>query len=484
MQEFRRMSRLPPYVFATVNQIKMEARRRGEDIIDLGMGNPDLPTPEHIVDKLIEAAEKAHNHRYSASMGITKLRHAICDWYKRRYDVDLDPEEEAIVTIGAKEGLSHLVLATISPGDVVFAPNPTYPIHPYSVIIAGGDLRSIPIGPDRDFFEDLLAATKQTWPKPKMLILSFPHNPTTAVVDLAFFEKIVEFCQEHQIMVIHDFAYADLVFDGYKPPSFLQIPGAKEIGVEFFSLSKSYSMAGWRVGFCVGNRDMVLALSRIKSYLDYGVFQPIQIAAIIALNGPDRLRPGHRRDLPEAPRRAGQRAQPDRLADREAQGDHVRLGPIPEPVPGHGVGGILQDAHREGQGGRLAGPRFRRIRGRPRPLRPGGEPAPHPAGRAGNQEGDVNRVVSAGIARRRAQFGWRRCTERRASGFSHGPAGDADGNKRTGESERRCLRLVAAPDRKHGQSHCGPVPFWSLKHWDLEIVSGFGFGASDLSAFR
>ncbi|WP_028320729.1 alanine transaminase [Desulfatiglans anilini] len=286
MQEFRRMSRLPPYVFATVNKIKMDARHRGDDIVDLGMGNPDIPTPRHIVEKLVEAAEKGQNHRYSASMGITKLRQAICDWYKRRFDVDLDPDEEAIVTIGAKEGLAHLVLATISPGDVVFAPNPTYPIHPYSAIIAGGDVRSIPIGPDRDFFEDLLSATKQTWPNPRMLIISYPHNPTTAVVDLHFFEKIVEFCREHEIMVIHDFAYADLVFDGYEPPSFLQVPGAKEIGVELFSLSKSYSMAGWRVGFCVGNPALVSALRRIKSYLDYGVFQPIQIAAIIALNGP------------------------------------------------------------------------------------------------------------------------------------------------------------------------------------------------------
>ncbi len=286
MQEFRRMSRLPPYLFSIVNDLKMEMRRKGEDIIDLGMGNPDIPTPKHIVDKLIEAAQKGHNHRYSASKGITKLRHAISDWYKRRYDVDIDPEEEAIVTIGAKEGLSHLVLAVISPGDVVFSPNPTYPIHPYSVIIAGGDLRSIPIGPDRDFFEDLLTATKQTWPSPKMLIISYPHNPTTAVVDRTFFQKIVDFCKEHNIMVVHDFAYADLVFDGYKPPSFLEVPGAKDIGVELFSLSKSYSMPGWRVGFCVGNRDLIAALRRIKSYLDYGVFQPIQIASIIALNGP------------------------------------------------------------------------------------------------------------------------------------------------------------------------------------------------------
>jgi alanine-synthesizing transaminase len=286
MQEFRRMSRLPPYVFKAVDTLKMDLRHEGEDIIDLGMGNPDMSTPKHIVDKLIEAVKKGRNHRYSASAGITKLRQAIANWYKRRFKVEVDPESEAIATIGAKEGVSHLVLATVSPGDVVFSPNPTYPIHPYSVIIAGGDLRSIPIGSERDFFEDLLTATKQTWPNPKMLIISYPHNPTTSVVDKKFFEKLVEFCREHKMIVIHDFAYADLVFDGYRPPSFLQIPGAKEIGVELFSLSKSYSMPGWRVGFCVGNPDLVAALRRLKSYLDYGIFQPIQIASIIALNGP------------------------------------------------------------------------------------------------------------------------------------------------------------------------------------------------------
>ena len=283
---FPRIDRLPPYVFATVDELKMEARRKGEDIIDLGMGNPDLPTPKHIVEKMIEAVQKPKNHRYSASRGITKLRHAISDWYRDHFEVEIDPDEEAIVTIGAKEGIAHLVLAIISPGDVVFAPNPTYPIHPYSVIIAGGDLRGIPIGADRDFFDDLLTATKQTWPRPKMLIISYPHNPTTNVVDIAFFEKIVDFCREHQMIVIHDFAYADLVFDGYRPPSFLQVPGAKEVGVEFYSLTKTFSMAGWRVGFCVGNREIVAALRRIKSYLDYGIFQPIQIASIIALKGP------------------------------------------------------------------------------------------------------------------------------------------------------------------------------------------------------
>jgi alanine-synthesizing transaminase len=287
MSRFQRIDRLPPYVFATVDELKMEARRMGEDIIDLGMGNPDLPTPKHIVKKMVEAVEKSKNHRYSASRGITKLREAISDRYKARFGVEIDPEEEAIATIGAKEGIAHLVLAIICPGDVVFAPDPTYPIHPYSVIIAGGDLRGIPIGPDRDFFEDLLTATKQTWPKPKMLIISYPHNPTTSVVDIDFFKKIVDFCKEHEMMVIHDFAYADLAFDGYEPPSFLQVPGAKDVGVEFYSMTKSYSMPGWRVGFCVGNREIVAALRRIKSYLDYGIFQPIQIAAIIALKGPD-----------------------------------------------------------------------------------------------------------------------------------------------------------------------------------------------------
>ncbi|MFZ3047291.1 MAG: aminotransferase class I/II-fold pyridoxal phosphate-dependent enzyme [Desulfatirhabdiaceae bacterium] len=286
MNRFARLDRLPPYVFATVNKIKMDARRDGKDIIDLGMGNPDLGTPGHIVDKLIEAAQKPHNHRYSASMGITRLRVAIADWYKRRFDVDINPDTEAIVTIGIKEGLSHLVLVTIRPGDVVFTPNPTYPIHPFSAIIAGGDVRGIPVGPEENFFENLLSATKQTWPRPKILIISYPHNPTTEVVNLDFFQQIVDYAKEHDMLVIHDFAYADLVFDGYQAPSFLQAKGAKEVGVEFFSLSKSYSMAGWRMGFCVGNAETVGALKRIKSYLDYGVFQPIQIASIIALNGP------------------------------------------------------------------------------------------------------------------------------------------------------------------------------------------------------
>jgi alanine-synthesizing transaminase len=281
---FHRMERLPPYVFAIVNQLKMEARRRGEDIIDLGMGNPDLPTPKHIVNKLIEAVKNPKNHRYSASKGIYKLRCAITDWYRRRYDVDLDPEIESVVTIGAKEGLGHLVLATLGPEDVVLVPDPTYPIHAYSVVIAGGDLRSVPLTGGGDFFQRLSTATKQTWPHPKMIIVSFPHNPTTMVVELNFFEDLVAFAREHHLMIVHDLAYGDIVFDGYKAPSLLQVRGAKDVGVEFYSLSKSYNMPGWRVGFAVGNPEMLAALARLKSYLDYGVFQPIQIASIIALN--------------------------------------------------------------------------------------------------------------------------------------------------------------------------------------------------------
>ncbi len=287
MFEFNRIKRLPPYVFAIVNNLKMEARRKGDDIIDLGMGNPDGATPKHIVEKLVEAARKPKNHRYSASKGITQLRMAICEWYKRRYDVDLDPESETVVTIGSKEGLSHLVLATVGPGDVVLTPTPAYPIHPYSVIIAGGEVRTVPIGAGIDFFEEMEKAYKTTWPRPKMLIMNFPHNPTTQVVEgLDFFKRVVDFAKENGIIVIHDLAYADLVYGDYKAPSFLQVPGARDVGVEFFSLTKSYSMAGWRVGFCCGNKEIVGALIKIKSYLDYGMFQPIQIASIVALRGP------------------------------------------------------------------------------------------------------------------------------------------------------------------------------------------------------
>lgn len=290
MEEFPRIKRLPPYVFAVVNELKAKMRRAGEDIIDLGMGNPDLPTPKHIVDKLVEAARNPRNHRYSASRGIPKLREAICAWYKRKYNVDLDPETEAIATIGAKEGLSHLILAIMGPGDIALVPNPTYPIHAYSVVIANADVRSVSLtSGEGDFIDRAQRAIKTLWPKPKAMIISFPHNPTTEVVDLPFFKRVVAFAKEHEMLVVHDLAYADLVFDGYQAPSILQVPGAKDVAVELYSMSKGYSMPGWRVGFVVGNRRMVAALTRIKSYLDYGMFQAIQIAATVALNGSHRV---------------------------------------------------------------------------------------------------------------------------------------------------------------------------------------------------
>jgi alanine-synthesizing transaminase len=284
--EFPRIKRLPPYLFATLDKMKLEARRTGEDIIDFGMGNPDHASPRHVVEKLIEAVGKPQNHRYSTSRGIYKLRLAICQWYKRRFDIELDPETEAVVTIGSKEGLSHLALAMLGPSDVAICPSPSYPIHHYSIVIANADLRLVPLRSGEDFLAALQETVRQCWPKPKLLLLSFPHNPTTAVVDLEFFQRVVDFAREHHLFVVHDFAYADLAFDGYQPPSFLQVPGAKEVGVEFFTLSKSYDMPGWRVGFACGNPEALMALSRLKSYFDYGIFQPIQIAAIHALNGP------------------------------------------------------------------------------------------------------------------------------------------------------------------------------------------------------
>ena len=302
-REFRRIERLPPYVFNEVNELKARARARGEDIIDFGMGNPDQPTPQHIVDKFIETAQRGDTHRYSVSRGIPRLRRAICNWYKRRYETDLDPETEAIVTIGSKEGLAHLTLATLGAGDTVLVPNPAYPIHPYGTVIAGADVRHVPIGSGVDFFEELEKGIRDCWPRPKMLILNFPANPTAQCVELDFFEKVVAIAREHRIWVIHDLAYADIVFDGDVAPSILQVKGAKEIAVESFSLSKSYNMAGWRVGFICGNPTLIAALARIKSYMDYGSFTPVQVAAITALEGPQqcvedlRLMYQRRRDI-------------------------------------------------------------------------------------------------------------------------------------------------------------------------------------------
>jgi len=290
--DLRRIDRLPPYVFTAVNDMKIDARRRGEDIIDLGMGNPDLPTPPVIVEKLNEAARNGRNHRYSASRGITKLRFALSDWYRRRFGVEIDPDTEALVTIGAKEGLAHLMWVLVRSGDTALVPEPTYPIHQFSAVFAGAEVNSVHLTPDTaDFFADLQEAYDRTWPRPRVILVSFPHNPTGHCVDLGFFERLVSFARENDVFVVHDFAYADIVFDGYRPPSIFQVPGAKDVAVEFVSLSKSHSMAGWRIGFAAGNAAAINGLQRLKSYLDYGVFQPIQIAAIIALNECDDVPP-------------------------------------------------------------------------------------------------------------------------------------------------------------------------------------------------
>ena len=302
-KDFPRVNQLPPYVFDEIQTLKAAARNEGKDIIDFGMGNPDQATPEEIVEKLRESSLKPSTHRYSQSKGIPRLRKSICDWYQRKFDVTLDPESEAVVTMGSKEGLGHLALATLDKGDAVLVPNPSYPIHPYGFVIAGADIRHVPIGEGIDFFAELELAVTNSFPKPKMLVLNFPGNPTTECVDIEFFQKIVNFAKEHKIWVIQDLAYADICFDGYKAPSILQVEGAKEVAVEFFSLSKSYNMPGWRVGFCCGNKDLLAALSRIKSYFDYGLFTPIQVAAIKALDDGDdyveeiRLRYQNRRDV-------------------------------------------------------------------------------------------------------------------------------------------------------------------------------------------
>jgi alanine-synthesizing transaminase len=331
MEEFARIKRLPPYVFNVTGELKLAARRRGEDVIDFSMGNPDQPTPRHIVEKLIETVQRPDTHRYSVSKGIVRLRRAICNWYRARYGVELDPDSEAIVTIGSKEGIAHLALATLDTGDTVLVPNPSYPIHIYGPVISGADIRHVPMTPESDFFEAVERAFKDTYPKPKMMIVNFPSNPTTQCVELPFFERLVGLAREHHVYLVHDLAYADIVFDGYQAPSILQVPGAREIAVEFFTMSKSYNMAGWRVGYMVGNRELVTALARMKSYHDYGTFTPIQVASIIALEGPQ--------DCVEAVRRVYQGRRDVLCSGMKAIGWNVEVpkatmyvwAPIPEP---------------------------------------------------------------------------------------------------------------------------------------------------------
>ncbi len=331
MEEFARIKRLPPYVFNITGELKAAARKRGEDVIDLSMGNPDQPTPRHIVDKLIESVQRPDTHRYSVSKGIPRLRRAICNWYKTRFNVEFDPDSEAIVTIGSKEGIAHLTLATLDRGDIVLVPNPSYPIHIYGPVIAGADIRHVPMIAGVDFFEELERAIHDSYPKPKMLIVNFPSNPTTQCVELPFFERLVAIAREHEVYVVHDLAYADIVFDGYRAPSIMEVPGARDIAVEFFTLSKSYNMAGWRVGCMVGNRDLVTALARMKSYHDYGIFAPIQVASIIALEGPQ--------ECVETVRQTYQRRRDVMCAGLEAAGWPVEVpratmyvwAPIPEP---------------------------------------------------------------------------------------------------------------------------------------------------------
>jgi alanine-synthesizing transaminase len=329
--EFRRINTLPPYVFTIIDSLKIEARRQGEDVIDLGFGNPDLPSPDIAVEKLAEAAHNSRNHRYSASRGIPKLRLAIADYYKHRFGVDLDPDTEVINTIGAKEGFSHLMWTLLQPGDAALVPSPSYPIHIYGPLLAGAEIRRVPLGTGPEFFDNLRQGYADSWPKPRVIVMSFPHNPTTTCVDLEFMQNIVDFAREHDIVVVHDNAYADLGFDGYRPPSILQAEGAKEVAVELYSMTKSFSMAGWRVAFLVGRPDVIAALAKLKSYLDYGTFQPIQIAATVTLNeAPDfptevnEIYQGRRDTLCEGLNRIGWEIEPP-------QGTMFAWAPIPEP---------------------------------------------------------------------------------------------------------------------------------------------------------
>ncbi len=389
--EFRRINALPPYVLGVMDALKIEARRAGVDVIDLGFGNPDIPSPDVAVKKLAEAVENPRNHRYSSSRGIPKLRLAITDLYRRRFGVELDPETQACTTIGAKEGFSHLMWVLLGPGDAALVPSPSYPIHIWGPLFAGAEVRHVRLGPEQDFFANLLEAWEDSWPRPRVIVLSFPHNPTTACVDLDFMTRMVEFAREHDVLLVHDFAYADLGFDGYEPPSILQVPGATDVAVELYTLTKSFSMAGWRMGFLLGNAEVVAALAKLKSYLDYGTFQPIQIASIVAMNEAPDYPSEVNRVYSRAPRRARRRPRTHRMGDREAQGNDVRVGAGSRALRGARQPRVRQAAHprREGRGVARCGirprrrgvraVRARRERAPHRPGRPRHPPRPHQA---------------------------------------------------------------------------------------------------------
>ena len=402
--EFRRINGLPPYVFATINDLKAAARRDGRDVIDLGFGNPDLPSPDVAVEKLAEAARNPRNHRYSASRGIPKIRQAITDLYLRKFEVELDPDTEVVTTIGAKEGLSHLMWVLVGPGDTALVPSPSYPIHIYAPLFAGADVRHVRLdapgaatggSPGEAFFDNLMEAWESAWPKPRVIVLSFPHNPTTECVDLAWMTRLVDFAREHEIVLVHDFAYADIAFDGYTPPSILQVPGAKDVAVELYTMTKSFSMAGWRVGFLVGNADIVQALTKLKSYLDYGTFQPIQIAAIVAMNeAPDypkvinEIYQARRDALCDGLNRIGWEITPPR-------GTMFVWAPIPEPYREMGSLEFCQVPGAGGRRGHLARRRVRSRRRRPRALRPHRERAAHRPGRAQPAQGPDPAALTA-----------------------------------------------------------------------------------------
>ena len=389
--EFHRIKRLPPYVFAEVNRLKAQARADGADIVDLGMGNPDMDTPPHIIEKLVETIRKPRVHRYSASKGIQGLRRAQAGYYERRFGVKLNPETQVVATLGSKEGFANMAQAITAPGDVVLVPNPTYPIHEFGFIMAGAAIRHIPIGNGPTFDGDQFLATvdravRYSIPKPLALVINFPSNPTAMTCDLDFYTAVVQYAKKHDIIVLSDIAYCEIYFDGVPPPSILQVPGAMDVAVEFSSMSKTYAMAGWRMGFAVGNERLIGALARVKSYLDYGAFTPIQVAAAAAINGPQECIDGDPRHLQEAARHDGAGLRQGRLGRDAAAGVDVRVDADPREIPASGLGRVLQAADREGRCRRLARRRLRRARRWLRAHRPGRERAPHPAGRAQHQE--------------------------------------------------------------------------------------------------